>query len=44
MQRCCRRIFESLARYTLLNPATKKDNVEGGVRVIFNIAQGKRGM
>jgi hypothetical protein len=23
---------------------TKKDNVEGGVRVIFNIAQGKRGM
>jgi hypothetical protein len=38
------RVFESLARYALLNPATKKDNVEGGVRVIFSIALGKRGM
>ncbi|RQM48414.1 hypothetical protein EHZ19_09285 [Paraburkholderia bannensis] len=38
------RIFESLAHYDLLDPATEKGNAEGGGRVIFNIPQGIRGM
>lgn len=39
------RIFESLARYALLDPAsTKKGGDGGGVRVVFNLAQGIRGL
>lgn len=39
------RIFESLARYALLDPAsTEKGGDGGGVQVVFNLASGIRGM
>ncbi|MGF6599809.1 hypothetical protein P3T23_004543 [Paraburkholderia sp. GAS448] len=39
------RIFESLARYALLDPAaSRRAGDGGGVRVIFNLAAGIRGM
>ncbi|MGE8165203.1 hypothetical protein ACQKRQ_34270 [Paraburkholderia sp. NPDC080076] len=40
------RIFESLARYALLDPASTKKGGDGGggVQVVFNLAAGIRGM